>query len=235
MSSGGSTSTMSEAMPHAHNYHRWVFDSFARYLTPTTALEVGSGHGAYSRLLAKTMDSVIVSDIDPEAIDRIRSELSGVSNVEYRAMDGIDPGLLGRRVDNVVLVNLLEHIRNDGDLLARCYGSLREQGRVVVFSPAFPLLFSRMDKDAGHYRRYTRRGLVDIVRKAGFEVMAAKFFNAVGFFGWYANKLMDSPINSRGTNSQIHLYNRLIPWTKRVDTFMPFLGQSLLVVGKRGG
>jgi SAM-dependent methyltransferase len=230
-----SASTMSEAMPHAHNYHRWVFDSFARYLKPTTALEIGSGHGAYSRLLAEILDSVIVSDIDPEAVERIRIELAGIPNVEYRVMDGVDPQLLGRPVDNIVLVNLLEHIEDDGALLAHCRDSLREDGRLVVFSPAFPLLFSRMDEEAGHFRRYTRGGIVDVVRGAGFEVTEVRFFNAIGFFGWYANKLVGSGIHGAGTNSQINLYNRLIPWTKRADALMPFIGQSLLVVGKKLG
>jgi SAM-dependent methyltransferase len=226
-----SETTMARAMPHAHNYHRWVFDSFADYLRPGSALEVGSGHGTYSRLLAGVMKHVIVSDIDPTAIDRIRAELSTVRNVEYRVMDGIDPHALGGDVDNVVLVNLLEHIEHDEAFLRRCRDSLRPEGRLIVFSPAFPMLFSRMDREAGHYRRYTRRGLLETVSAAGFRVLNTRFFNAFGFFGWYANKLAGAGIQSSGTDLQIQVYDRLVPWTRKVDAFMPFLGQSLVVVG----
>jgi SAM-dependent methyltransferase len=226
-------STMSAATPLALNYHGWVYGSFAPYLKVGTALEVGSGHGIYARMLARSLESVIVSDIDPVAVEGIRQGLAGVSNVDYRVMDGVDVNVLGRRVDNVVLVNVLEHIEQDGVFLRDCFDSLQDGGRLVVFTPAFPMLYSRLDSDAGHYRRYTRRGLLDLVKGAGFEIIAARLFNAVGFFGWYANKLLGSGLHSRHTNAQVLLYDRLVPLLRRVDSLIPFVGQSLLVVGTK--
>jgi SAM-dependent methyltransferase len=215
---------MSDAAPHAVNYHAWVFDSFAPYLRPGTALEVGSGHGVYSRMLARVVASVIVSDIDPVAVDAIRSELSDLKNVAYRVMDGVDASALRDRIDDVVLVNVLEHIERDDVLLRSAFES---------FSPAFPQLYSRFDRDAGHFRRYTRSGLVGLVRGAGFDILHARLFNAVGFFGWYANKLMGSSLHAKHTNAQVLLYDRLIPILKRFDSFIPFIGTSLLVVGRK--
>jgi SAM-dependent methyltransferase len=225
--------TMSQAMPHAHNYHEWVFRSFAAHLRPGTALEIGSGHGAYSRKLAAVQREVIVSDIDPAAIDRIRGELGGLPNVRYLVMDGLDPAALGAPVDNVVLLNLLEHVERDAELLGACRANLAPRGVLVVFSPAFPALYSRMDREAGHFRRYTRAGLAALVELAGFEVVAARHFNALGFFGWYANKLAGSGIHAAGTNAQITLFDRLVPLVRRLDPLLPFVGQSLVVVGRR--
>jgi SAM-dependent methyltransferase len=228
-----SSSTMSEAAPHAVNYHGWVFDSFAPYLRPGTALEVGSGHGVYSRMLARVVASVIVSDIDPVAIDAIRGELSDLKNVAYRVMDGVDTSKIGHLIDDVVLVNVLEHIEKDAVLLRSAFDSLNDDGRLVVFSPAFPQLYSRLDRDAGHFRRYTRSGLVGLVRGAGFDILHARLFNAVGFFGWYANKLIGSSLHAKHTNAQVLLYDRLVPLLKRFDSFIPFIGTSLLVVGRK--
>jgi len=224
---------MSQAMPYAHNYHRWVFDAFARHLGPGRTVEVGSGHGAYARLLAPRVSQLVVSDIDPAAIERLRAELAGIGNVGFAVMDGLDPAVLGEPVDNVVLLNLLEHIEGDAALLAACHASLRPGGTLVVFSPAFPALYARMDREAGHFRRYRRGELERLVEGAGFAVASSRLFNAVGFFGWYVNKLLDSGIHSAGTNAQISLYDRLVPWLKHVDALLPFVGQSLVVVGKR--
>jgi SAM-dependent methyltransferase len=210
-----------------------VFESFARHLRPGVTLEIGSGHGAYSRKLAAAARELVVSDIDPAAIERIRAELEGVANVRYLVMNGLDRDLLGAPVDNVVLLNLLEHIERDAALLDECRDSIAPGGALVVFSPAFPALYSRMDREAGHYRRYTRGGLCALVEDAGFEVVDARFFNAVGFFGWYANKVMNSGIHSSSTNAQITLYDRLIPALRRFDRWLPFVGQSLVVVGRR--
>jgi SAM-dependent methyltransferase len=224
---------MSPAMSQAVNYHQWVYDAFADLLRPGTALEIGSGHGMYSRKLAAQLSRVMISDIDPEAIERIRKETADVENVEYVLMNGLDPKVVGAPVDNVILINVLEHIEADRDLLARCWDNLTDAGMVVVFSPAFQLLYSRMDREAGHFRRYGLDELEGVVADAGFEIVRSRFFNAVGFFGWVANKLMNSGIHGKGTNAQIRVYDRVIPFIRRIDRLMPFLGQSVLVVGRK--
>lgn len=224
---------MSQAMPHARNYHEWVFRSFARYLAPGSALEVGSGHGVYARKLAAVVDEVIVSDIDPIAIDRIRHELRDLPRIRYLVMDGVVPSTVGTAVDNVVLVNLLEHVERDEEFLASCHDVLRPGGTLVVFSPAFPLLYSRMDREAGHHRRYTIKSLERALTEGGFEVVHSRLFNAVGFFGWVMNKIVGSGIHSPSTNAQITLYDRAVPVLCHVDRFLPFVGQSVLSIGRR--
>jgi SAM-dependent methyltransferase len=231
-----SADTMTAAIRDANNYHDWVFASFARFLQPGSTLEIGSGHGQYSRRMAPLVRDLIVSDIDPAAIERIRIELASIANVRYLVMDGLDPERLRQTVDNIVLINVLEHIEDDAHALRQCRDNLADGGSVIVFSPAFPLLFSRMDEAAGHFRRYTRSGLIALVRAAGFDVRHIRYVNAVGFFGWLVNKWMGSDINSSTTNLQVQAYDRLIPLIRHVDRVAPFIGQSLLVVAtKRSG
>lgn len=228
-----SRQTMSSAMATAHRYHDWIFRSFEPWLAPGRALEVGTGHGEYARRIAARVGEVIVSDIDAAAIDDARRALAGAANVRFLVMDGIDPARLDGPVDDVVLVNVLEHIADDGALLARAREALRPGGVLIVFVPAFPLLFSRMDREAGHFRRYRKHALVALVERAGFELRHVGYVNALGFFGWLANKWLDSPIDSTATNLQVSLYDRLIPAARAVDRLLPFVGQSLLAVGAR--
>ena len=230
-----SSSTMSPAMATADGYHRWVFSSFARYVSAGTVLEVGSGHGRYARLLAPRVGRVIVSDIDPDAVDALRRELGSLSNVEYRVMDGVDNGVLGTQVNVVLLVNVLEHIADDAAVLRACHQAIRPGGHVVIFVPAFPMLYATMDAEAGHHRRYRRRELEEKLVAAGFAIEELRFFNAVGFAGWLANKWMRSTLAGTGTNAQISLFDKLVPVIRLVDRAIPFLGQSLVAVGRRPG
>lgn len=228
-----STDTMSPAMADAHAYHDWVFSSFASRLLPGRTLEVGSGHGRYARRMARVASRLVVSDIDPTAIERIQRELQDLDNVEYLVMPGVQPEKLSAPVDNLVLVNVLEHIADDAGTLRACRDALAATGRLIVFVPAFPALYSRMDEQAGHHRRYTKSGLVQLVEDAGFAVQSARYFNAVGFFGWFANRLTGSTLKGAGTNAQIRVFNRLLGTVKWVDRVMPFIGQSLVVVASR--
>jgi SAM-dependent methyltransferase len=223
---------MSRAITEAHNYHQWVFDAFAGQLRPGSALEVGSGHGRFSSLLLPRVQKLVIADIDPNAIARIRQTLSG-DNISYLVMDGVDRDKLGAPVDNIVLLNVLEHIGDDAGFVARCRDSLNPGGKLIVFVPAFQVLFSRMDREAGHHRRYSRAQLSAVLRD--FDIESIRYFNAVGFFGWLANKWMDSAVNGDNTNAQIRLYDRMIPYLKHVDRVVPFLGQSLLAIATRRG
>jgi 2-polyprenyl-3-methyl-5-hydroxy-6-metoxy-1,4-benzoquinol methylase len=224
---------MTTAMATAHRYHDWVFRSFADALRPGRTLEVGTGHGEYSRRIAERVDELIISDVDPAAVEKARRALDGTPNVRYLVMDGVDPAQLGGPVSNIVLVNVLEHIEDDGALLRRCRESLQPGGVLVVFVPAFALLFSRMDREAGHFRRYQRDELAQLIEASGFQLERIGYVNAVGFFGWLVNKWLDSPINSASTNLQVTLYDRLVPLFRRIDRLLPFFGQSLLAIAER--
>ena len=226
--------TMSPAIREAYRYHQWVFQAFARHLRPGVALEIGSGHGIYARHIVDSplIEELIVSDIDPQAIEAIRAELAGQARTRYVVMDGIEPDKLGCSLDNVILLNVLEHIADDEQLLRRARESLRPEGVVIVFAPAFARLYGRMDREAGHHRRYERPELGALLERSGFDVLELRYFNTVGFFGWWVNKWMASPINSAGTNLQVRIYDRLVPFLRRADGIIP-LGQSLIAVGAK--
>lgn len=228
-----SDSTMTPALLTAHRYHDWVFSSFADLLRPGPTLEVGSGHGQFSRRLLARVPRLIVSDIDPLAIDRIRELLADEPRVRFMVMDGVDGERLGEPMDNVVLLNVLEHIEDDAALSARCRECLVPGGRLVVFVPAFARLYGRMDREAGHYRRYHRAGLRRLLEGQGFAVARARYFNAVGFFGWWLNKWLGSGIHSSSTNAQVRLYDRLLPIFRPCDRLLGCIGQSLVVVATK--
>ena len=229
-----SRETMSAAIRTAHRYHDWVFGSFASHLRRGPTLEVGSGHGLYAQRLLERVGEVVVSDIDPTAIANIREQLGDDARVRYLLMDGVDPAKLGKKVANVLLLNVLEHIEDDAGLLVHCAEILEDGGTLVVFAPAFARLYGEMDRQAGHFRRYERAALGALIERAGFRVLELRLFNTLGFFGWWANKWLGSGIDSRATNLQIRLYDAVIPLVRHLDGVLP-VGQSLVAVAEWRG
>src|SRR5262249_47303692 len=58
--------------------------------------------------------------------------------------------------DYVYSLNVLEHIEDDAAALRALHRVLKPGGRLLMYTPAFQLLFSAMDRKVGHHRRYTR-------------------------------------------------------------------------------
>lgn len=78
----------------------------------------------------------------------------------------------------VGLFDVLEHIEDDAGALHRIAQATAPGGRIYLTTPAFSWLWSSHDRHVGHFRRYTRQGLVDRVEAAGFDVDLASYLFA---------------------------------------------------------
>lgn len=234
MSEVVSDTTYAPAMRKALRYHRWVFSSFARWVEGN-ALEVGSGHGIYTRWLRQMGHEVIASDIDEKACAAITAEFASDTGVTTVCMDGIEPDkLAGRKINTVVAVNVLEHITDDAKFVANAAALLRAQGggRLCIFVPKSPALYGPMDKLAGHQRRYTRATLRKLLTDAGFNIARLRPFNGVGGVGWWLNSKLANPksLADGAIQSQVGAFNALVPLFRLVDPFYRLVGfgQSLV-------
>jgi len=71
--------------------------------------------------------------------------------------------------DLVGLFDVVEHVEDDAELLARAAGLALPGGWILVTVPADPRLWSSLDEYAGHLRRYTRAAVFDLFARAGLE------------------------------------------------------------------
>ena len=55
-----------------------------------------------------------------------------------------------------------------------------------VLSLARPEIYSEIDKDFGHFRRYTRHELRQKLERAGFQVLRLRYYNIAGYFALVA-------------------------------------------------
>jgi SAM-dependent methyltransferase len=88
--------------------------------------------------------------------------------------------------DAVLCLNVLEHVEYDGAALGQVRSWLAPGGVLVLQVPAHQWLFGSIDMALGHWRRYTRRQLADVLVTAGFElVMKPCYLYVLAIPGWW--------------------------------------------------
>jgi hypothetical protein len=133
-----------------------------------------------------------------------------------------------------VSVNVLEHIENDQHELQRYRELLgKAGGTLCLFVPARPELYSPLDRDFGHFRRYTRLELHRKLEAAGFQITELRYFNGLGYFAWWLSFCF---LRRRSFNVfAVQFYDRvLFPavfWLERHLAAPPF-GQSLMAIAR---
>ena len=100
---------------------------------------------------------------------RVRS--SGITNkISVRQGSVMKIPYPDKTFDAVVSGEVLEHVPDDVSAITEFYRVLRPGGICVASVPAFPALWDLSDKWAGHLRRYTKEGLINLFEKKGFII-----------------------------------------------------------------
>jgi SAM-dependent methyltransferase len=89
--------------------------------------------------------------------------------------------LAGGAFEMVVALDVLEHLVDDAAGLEEAGRLVAPGGLLVVTVPALPSLWGRQDEVSEHYRRYTRRSLLDLFARAGLHRPRITHFNTLLF------------------------------------------------------
>jgi len=219
-----------ETLDGAVNYTRWIHDLVRPYLGPEV-LEVGAGDGTFTEMLVGA-DRVVATDLSPRCVTRLRERFAG-RGVDVLEADVASSAASGR-YDSVVLINVLEHVEDDGLAVKQLAAALRPGGCLILWVPAFSSLYSDFDRRIGHQRRYRVAGLTALLDQAGLEVAEARYVNPVGGVAWWllAKQLGRDPVS--GAN--VKLFDRVaVPVLRRLGRVDIGFGQSVLCVGRRPG
>ncbi|MEP6718199.1 MAG: class I SAM-dependent methyltransferase [bacterium] len=139
-------------------------------------LDVGCGTGANLEMLSQFGNAEGV-DISAEALEFCR--VRGLQQVKQGAAEALP--YEDDSFDLVTGLDVVEHLDDDVAGLKEMRRVLRDDGRAVLFVPAFMFLWGVQDDISNHRRRYTMAGLKAAVTKAGFEIERASYVN-LSFF-----------------------------------------------------
>ena len=222
-----------EDMAFAENYHRWIINRFKPYLGNNVA-EIGAGSGNFTSFLVNEKIKRIFAF---EPSDNMFSLLKNKFK-EKKEVIAINSFLSEKYqefpefFDSVLYVNVLEHIKSDQKELDFAYKTIKKNGFILIFVPALPWLYSNFDKKVGHFRRYSKKNLTEVVRKSGFSVKHISYFDSVGVILWYIVFVLLGKTTSR---TNVSLYDKLIiPPMKFLESLIePPIGKNLIVIGQK--
>ena len=131
------------------------------------------------------------------------------------------------------MVNVLEHIEDDGAALAELYRVLKPGGRLLLFVPALKFLFSELDRLHGHYRRYHLASLKSLVEKNGFGLRYHRYFDLTGVLPWWLINTLGRRTTFNPKIARIYdLY--AVPVTRAIENWIsPPFGKNIILVAER--
>ena len=83
-------------------------------------------------------------------------------------------------IDAVLCLDAVEHIEDDVSALREIVQALGTETLVVLTVPACPTLYCSRDVQLGHYRRYSKRQLIELCENAGLQVRYCYYWNFIG-------------------------------------------------------
>lgn len=208
------------AVAEADKLNRWMYETIRPY-SSGHILEIGSGIGNISSFFAAAGADITLSDIDPDYVSLLRKRFQYNKNVnDYLHIDlqktdfPVHYSDIQEKFDTVFLLNVLEHLRDESLALHNLHFLLKEKGTLIILVPAYSFLFSELDRQLGHCRRYTQKTITHAILKNNFVLKKAFYFNLTGVPAWLLGKIKGQKTLY---NNQMKLYNRLIPFAKLFD------------------
>lgn len=139
-----------------------------------SVLDIGCGRGFVLAALERAGMVTVGLDVHLAGLRYARERARGIL-----ICDGSGRIPFSGQFDTAMLCDVIEHAEDDVALIRDARRALKEHGVLVITVPAHPSLWSALDEASGHKHRYTRRGLVDAMRRAGLRVHLVRSFNAL--------------------------------------------------------
>lgn len=217
-----------EVMEVATNYRRFLTHLVSSVAGPPDGqrlLDFGIGVGTHAQELRALGYDVIGVETDAELREDLQSR-------GFRTVGTIEE-LGSERFEIVYSFNVLEHIADDVGALRRLRLVTAPGGTLVLYVPAFQLLYTAMDRKIGHLRRYRRPQLVSTVEEAGYRVQRWRYADSLGFLAALVYRVAGSrqgDLNARA----VAAYDRFaFPASRVLDRVLGrWLGKNLVVIGR---
>jgi len=185
-------------------------------------LEIGCGSGALLCDLTRLGFSAQGLETSAQALS-MATQLAELAASPHHIFPTPQPGWESA-FDVICAFDVLEHIEDDAQALNEWIRWLAPRGELILSVPAHRSRWGAGDEWAGHWRRYDRRDIQELIASQGLEIIHFECYgfplaNATEFFGNASYRRM---IKQRADQSKAYAtassgvdrssYSRLIKW-----------------------
>lgn len=223
-----------ELFEKAVNWKKY-FSSIIKPYVKTEVAEVGAGLGANTLLLYNNnVSKWTLFEPDISMVTLLQKKLAaGELPGTCTVINGPLPSaVVSPQYDTIIYIDVLEHIEEDKKEVDTATRLLKPGGHLIILSPAFPFLYSPFDKAIGHYRRYTKKTLQQLIPSALSRVKL-KYLDSTGFLLSMMNRLFLK--QKYPTQRQVDFWDQFaVPVSGITDRIVIYsFGKSILGIWKK--
>jgi len=220
-----------EAMRSAVRYGEAVFQELRRAApqSGSTILDFGAGDGFFLEKFHS--QGVAVDAVEPDpALQVALRPFTGRLWSDIRDVPGDS-------FDFVYTVNVLEHISELDETCTQLSRVLKPNKELFVFVPAHEILWTSLDDEVEHVRRFDRHTLRAALERAGFHIEHLRYFDFLGFPAALGVRMLEQINLFKYGGSSVGFYDRnIFPISQQMDRiFKGAMGKNLVAIARRVG
>ena len=216
----------------AYNFRTYQFNLIKDFIKGKTA-EVGPGTGDNISYYYNKTDSLYLFEPSKTVFDILKKNTSKYEKIKFFNTNFLNHE---HKFDTIIYLDVLEHIYEDKKEFYNAFNKLNLGGHLIINVPAFNFLYSKFDKDFGHFKRYSKKDFNIFIKELSPQFTKLFYYDSIGFILILLSRVFFRSAHSDYSNigKKVSIWNKLIPISKIIDkiTFYKF-GKSLLCVIKK--
>jgi hypothetical protein len=208
---------------------QFIFDKAIKSFNKSEILfDVGAGSGYFASIFVKNKKTIKAYCIDPFYS---KDQLGNKNDLNFVTAPPIE------KADVLLFIDVLEHVEDDLALLKSYISSSSADALFVISVPAFKSLWSNHDVFLEHFRRYRKKDLRNLIKRAGLvEVESSYIFGSIFPLVWLIRKLKRSKTIQSDLKQSSNLMNFLILNYLKIEKVLPvnrLFGTSVFISAKK--
>lgn len=208
---------------------QFIFDKAIKSFNKSEILfDVGAGSGYFASIFVKNKKTIKAYCIDPFYS---KDQLGNINDLNFVTAPPIE------KADVLLFIDVLEHVEDDSALLKSYISSSSADALFVISVPAFKSLWSNHDVFLEHFRRYRKKDLRNLIKRAGLvEVESSYIFGSIFPLVWLIRKLKRSKTIQSDLKQSSNFVNFLILNFLKIEKVLPvnrLFGTSVFISAKK--
>ena len=169
-----------ETMWWYHGLHANILNTLARYAPNAgSLLDAGCGTGGMLKMIHGKFPDMRLHGLDISEQACITARAKSGADVLLGSVDALPHA--DQSFDALISLDVLGYDLDVDAAVSGFFRVLKPRGHAILNLAAYQWMLSYHDKAVGQSHRYTRSGAINLLKKHGFEVRSATYWNTILF------------------------------------------------------